>query len=165
MMFRFLPILIFFSFLPALFLAPGCDYGRMKEQESIRTYETSLPQMPRGSIPVGGGIETVRTSKPDDLRNPLPSSPASVERGKQAYGHFCIMCHGPKGDGNGTVGQSFAPLPSNLTESPVQGQSDGELFYKISLGSGRHPFLADTVSEEDRWAVIYYLRSLDKGKP
>ncbi len=161
MIFRLLPIIL--SFFAALLFALGCDYGRMKEQESIRTYETSLPQMPQGAIPVGGGVETIRTSKPDSLQNPLPSTPASMERGKQAYGHYCIMCHGPKGGGNGTVGQSFAPLPSNLRESPVQGQSDGELFYKISLGSGRHPPLADTVSEEDRWAVIYYLRSL-KGK-
>lgn len=162
-MLSLLPIIL--PFLAVIFFAPGCDYGRMKEQESIRTYETSLPQMPQGTIPVGGGIETVRTSRPDALRNPPPSIPASVERGKQAYGHYCIMCHGPKGDGSGTVGQSFAPLPSNLRESPVQGQSDGELFYKISLGSGRHPSLADTVSEEDRWAVVHYLRALGKGKP
>ena len=163
MMARFIPTLIFISCWPVLFLAAGCDYGRMKEQESIRPFETSLPQMPQGAIPVGGGVETIRTSKPDALQNPLPPTPVSVERGKQAYGHYCIMCHGPKGDGNGTVGQSFAPLPSNLIESPVQEQSDGELFYKISLGSGRHPSLADTVSEEERWAVIHYLRSL-KGK-
>jgi mono/diheme cytochrome c family protein len=151
------------SVVPILLSGAGCDYGRMNEQESIRTYETSLPQAPPGTIPVGGGIETVRTSDPDALRNPLPPNPASVERGKQVYGNYCIMCHGPLADGNGTVGQSFAPLPSNLGESPVQGQSDGELFYKISLGSGRHPSLADTVSEEERWAVIRYLRSL-KGK-
>jgi hypothetical protein len=65
------------------------------------------------------------------------------------------------------VGQSFAPLPSNLGESPTQGQSDGQLFYKIGLGSGRHPPLAGTISEEGRWAVVHYLRSLkskeDKG--
>jgi mono/diheme cytochrome c family protein len=163
MMVHFIPIFIFI--LPVLFLGAGCDYGRMKEQESIRTYETSLPQMPQGVIPVGGGVETIRTSRPDTLRNPLPPTPASVERGKRAYGHYCVMCHGAKGDGNGTVGQSFAPLPSNVTESPVQGQSDGELFYKISLGSGRHPSLVDTVSEEERWAVIHYLRALGKGKP
>ena len=160
-MFRLLPIILSCS--AAVFFASGCDYGRMKEQESIRTYEISLPQMPKGTHPVGGGIETVRKSRPDSLENPLPASPASVEQGKQAYGHYCVMCHGPKADGNGTVGQSFAPLPSNLRKSPVQGQSDGELFYKISLGSGRHPSLADTVAEEDRWAVIHYLRSL-KGK-
>jgi mono/diheme cytochrome c family protein len=135
----------------------------MKEQESIRPYETSLPPMPQGTIPVGGGIETIRTSGPDALQNPLPPSPASAERGKKAYGHYCIMCHGPKADGNGTVGQSFAPFLSNLSESPVQGQSDGQLFCKISLGSGRHPPLADTLSEEDRWAIIHYLRSL-KGR-
>jgi hypothetical protein len=162
-MFRFPNFFFLCSLIPALLIGPGCDYGRMKEQESIRTYETALPYMPQGTIPVGGGVETIRTSRPDALRNPLPPNPASVEQGQQAYGHYCVMCHGQKGDGNGTVGQSFAPLPSNLKKSPVQGQSDGELFYKISLGSGRHPSLAETVSEQDRWAIIHYMRSL-KGE-
>ncbi|NWF53303.1 MAG: cytochrome c [Syntrophaceae bacterium] len=154
-----------FSFWAAILFSPGCDYGRMSDQESIRPYETRLPPMPEGPIPREGGIETLRASRPDALRNPLPSTASSLNQGKQAYGHYCIMCHGPRGDGNGTVGQSFAPLPSNLGASSVQGQSDGELFYKISLGFGRHPPLADTVSEGDRWAVIHYLRSLRKVKP
>jgi hypothetical protein len=45
----------------------------------------------------------------------------------------------------------------------VQKQSDGELFVKISLGFGRHPPLANTVSEPDRWAVVNYIRSLKKS--
>jgi mono/diheme cytochrome c family protein len=151
-------VLLFF-----LFAAAGCDYGRMYDQESVRTYEKKMPVSPPGTIPISGGFEVLSRTDPKDLKNPISPAAAAVSLGKQAYFNFCIQCHGPKADGNGTVGQSFAPLPTNLTDPQVQNQSDGELFSKISLGFGRHPALASTVSEQDRWAVIHYLRSL-RGK-
>jgi len=140
----------------------GCDYARMREQESIRPYETSLPEMPQGTIPVDGGIEVLRKAKAEALKNPLEADEESRQRGKDAYGHYCLMCHGPKADGNGVVGQSFYPLPTNLKSPYVQNQTDGSLFIRISRGYKRHPYLADTASESDRWAVIHYLRSLGK---
>jgi mono/diheme cytochrome c family protein len=146
-----------------LFAPAGCDYGRMYDQESVRTYEKKMPDSPQGTIPISGGVEVLSRTEPKDLKNPLPSNAAAVSRGTEAYFNFCVQCHGPRADGNGTVGQSFAPLPASLADPQVLGQSDGELFYKISLGFGRHPALATTVSEQDRWAIINYLRSL-KGK-
>jgi len=147
-----------------LFFSPaGCDYGRMNDQESVRTYEKKMPDGPPGTIPISGGVEVLSRTEPKDLKNPLPSNAAAVSQGKGAYFNFCVQCHGPGADGNGTVGQSFAPLPANLTDPQVLAQSDGELFSKISLGFGRHPALASTVSEQDRWAIVNYLRSL-KGK-
>ena len=140
----------------------GCDYGRMNDQESVRTYKKEIPDMPPDTIPITGGFQILSSANPKDLKNPLPYTQESVDRGKEAYSYFCVHCHGPKADGNGTVGQSFAPLPTNLTGLAVQKQGDGELFSKISLGFGRHPPLATTVSEADRWAVINYLRSLNK---
>ena len=136
----------------------------MNEQESIRTYETSPPEIPKGTIPVGGNSETSQKAKPENLRNPLAATEKAVEQGKEGYSYFCLMCHGPHADGKGTVGQSFYPLPTNLKESYVQNQSDGTLFYRISFGYQRHPPLASTVSEEDRWAIILYIRSLGKKK-
>ena len=147
-----------------LFFSPaGCDYGRMNDQESVRTYEKKMPDGPPGTIPISGGIEVLSRTEPKDLKNPFPMTAAVISRGKEAYFNFCVHCHGPKADGNGTVGQSFAPLPSNLTDPQVLAQSAGEIFAKISLGFGRHPALASTVSEQDRWAIVNYLRSL-KGK-
>jgi mono/diheme cytochrome c family protein len=150
-----------------LLLAPlfgGCDYMRMKDQASVRTYEEEMPARVEGSIPVGGGIEILKAADPDRLRNPLPSTKQTIEQGRTAYGYFCMMCHGPAGDGNGTVGQSFAPLPTDLRGSYVQGQNDGLMFYRISLGYKHHPPLADTVSEDDRWAVIHYIRAFSRGR-
>jgi len=138
----------------------GCDYARMKDQESVRTYESEMPETVEGTIPINGGIAVLKSEDPAKLRNPLLSTPEVMERGRTAYGYFCMMCHGPKLDGNGTVGQSFSPLPADLVSPYVQGQNDGALFYKISLGYKRHPPLAHTVSSEDRWAIIVYIRSL-----
>ena len=141
-------------------LSWGCDYARMNDQESVRTYEKKVPEMDSRTIPVDRGYQFLVNVEPKDLKNPLPSTPQTVAQGKLAYSYFCIHCHGPKADGNGTVGQSFAPLPSNLAEGDVQEQSDGELFAKILLGFGRHPMLYTTVSEKDTWAVVNYIRTL-----
>ncbi len=141
----------------------GCNYGRMNDQESVRTYEKKMPSGPQGTIPISGGVEVLSRTEPKDLKNPVSPTVPAISRGKAAYFNYCVHCHGPKADGNGTVGQSFAPLPSNLADPQVLDQSDGELFSKISLGFGRHPALANTVSETDRWSMISYLRSL-RGK-
>jgi len=161
----YLPLWI--ALLLFLFAPAGCDYGRMYDQESVRTYEKKMPDSPPGTIPISGGIEVLSRTDPQDLKNPVSPTASAIFQGRAAYFNFCVQCHGPQADGNGTVGQSFAPLPANLTDPQVLDQGDGELFDKISLGFGRHPPLASTVSEVDRWAVVNYLRSLkskeDKG--
>jgi hypothetical protein len=46
----------------------------------------------------------------------------------------------------------------------VQQQRDGKLFYRISFGYKRHPPLSRTVSEEDRWAIVHYIRTIRGGR-
>jgi mono/diheme cytochrome c family protein len=138
----------------------ACDYGRMKDQEAVQTYKVELPEMPENTVPATGGIQVIKESSPDKLHNPLPLSQELLDRGKGGYGNYCIMCHGSKFDGNGTVGQSFYPLPTNLKSPYIQDQNDGKLFYTITFGLNRHPGLGFMISETDRWAIVHYLRSL-----
>ena len=133
-------------------------YGRMGEDEAINTFQIVFPTMPKGTIPVGGGIAALRTSDPESLINPLPRTQAVIDRGRKGYGFHCIQCHGPRFDGKATVGQSFFPLPADLLSSPVLNQKDGELFAKVSLGYKRQPPLWATIAREDLWAVIHFLR-------
>lgn len=142
----------------------GCDYARMRDQASVRTYKRRMPDMDRRTIPVDGGFQILRTADPKSLNNPVPSNQESVVHGSQVYAYFCAHCHGPNADGLGTVGQSFAPLPANLASPAVQEQTDGELYAKTRLGFRRHPPLYTTVSEADTWAVVRYLRSLRGGR-
>jgi hypothetical protein len=60
------------------------------------------------------------------------------------------------------VGQSFAPLPTDLRSSRVQELTDGELFQHISYvaGKGRQPALATTIRIGDRWTVVAYVKSI-----
>ena len=138
----------------------SCDYGRMKDQEAVQTYKTELPEMPQNTLPTAGGIQVIKESPPDKLHSPLPQSQEVLVRGKGGYENYCIMCHGSKFDGNGTVGQSFYPLPTDLKSRYIQDQNDGKLFYTITFGLNRHPGLGFMISETDRWAIVHYLRSL-----
>jgi mono/diheme cytochrome c family protein len=147
-----------------LFCLWGCDYGRMKDQESLRAYKAPLPDMPAGTVPTDGGLQLVRSTKLEALKNPLPKTAEIIEQGQTSYEYFCVMCHGANHDGQGTVGQSFSPLPANLKGPYVQNQADGALFKKISLGFQRHPPMAYTVSEEDRWALVSFIRTLNTPK-
>ena len=150
------------AILLATLAVAACDYGRMREDEAVQTFKARLPVMSAVAIPSTGGIEVLRHADPNGLKNPVPNTPESVAEGKQRYFYYCVQCHGPAADGNGTVGQSFAPLPSNLRSLEVQQQSDGLLFARISLGYLRHPPLWYTVAEEHRWALVNYIRSLGR---
>ncbi len=136
----------------------------MYDQESVRTYKKEIPTMDERTVPVEGGFQELLAADPETLRNPVLRSRASLEEGRQAYGYFCMQCHGPNLDGLGTVGQSFSPLPTDLRSRKVLSQADGELYSRIRLGYKRHPRLYTTVAEADTWAVVDYLKSFASGK-
>jgi mono/diheme cytochrome c family protein len=151
--------------LTAITLFPiGCDYARMNNDAGVRLYEQQLPDMPSPLIPTGGGEEAIKAAGPDEIKNPLPFSGPVIQQGKVLYGYFCAQCHGPEGDGNGIVGQHFDPRPTDLRFSSVQQQSDGQLFFIISYGKRRQPPLAYTIALEDRWRIIYYVRTLERSR-
>ena len=89
-------------------------------------------------------------------------NPEDIEKGKQGYFSYCAQCHGKDHDGNGTVGQSFHPLPTDLQSTGVQHQFEGALFKSISYGvpGGRQPPLATTIDVSERWQIIAYIKSL-----
>jgi hypothetical protein len=142
-----------------LSLVCGCDFGRMYDQDVIKTYGQKMPEMDKRTAPVQDGFQELVNTDPRSLKNPLPYSKTSLERGYRVYGYYCVQCHGVNSDGSGTVGQSFAPLPANLTSPEILSQKDGQLYAKIRLGFKRHPVLFSTVAAEDTWAVIVHMRS------
>ncbi len=150
--------------LPVVLLAlSGCDYARMYDDEAVDVYKMALPDMPSTSLPFGE-TDPLEAAEPESLENPLPPSEAVVAEGKIRYGYYCAHCHGINGRGYGTVGQSFGPLPTNLTGGYVQDQYDGILFQRITKGFLRHPPMGYTVTAEDRWAIIRFIRTLSRAE-
>ena len=138
-------------------------YGRMRETPAVRPLEDPLLKMDKGIVPVSGGEAEYRVTAGIDLRAPVNmTESAEIARGKAVYLTYCAQCHGYNYDGKGTVGQSFHPLPTDLRSPEVQSKLDGELFQTVSYGipGGRQPALQTTITIDDRWRVVAYIKSL-----
>ena len=77
----------------------------------------------------------------------------------------CVPCHGASGAGDGPVGATLerngvSIHPGNLTDPKLRQQTDGALFWKITQGNSPMPSWAETLSEEQCWAIINYIRTL-----
>jgi len=141
--------------------------GRMWETPAVRPHERKLLIMEPGVVPFGGGEAEYRNAKAEDLISPFKNDdPKVVASGKSLYFTYCAQCHGKYHDGNGTVGQSFHPLPGDLQSARVQSLPQGTLFKEISYGvpNGRQPALATTIEMMDRWRIIAYVKSLGLRK-
>lgn len=137
--------------------------GRMRETDAVRPHEEPLLIMSKDVVPFDGGEAKLRATPHDELFSPFTGDLSGhIEQGKSLYLTYCAQCHGRSLDGNGTVGQSFHPLPDDLRSRTVQALSEGTLFKHISYGvpGGRQPALATTVAIPDRWKIIAYLKSL-----
>jgi hypothetical protein len=147
------------------------DLERMRRTEVQRPYEYQTPPRPAGAVEVDGGEAQYRFAPLGSLKNPIPADVASVKRGRTAYVYFCIPCHGSQYNGDGTVGQSFHPLPSDLQSPRVQGMSDDEMFRRLSYGKefsgppSKAPPLYYTVAVADRWHIVNFIRSLGVRRP
>lgn len=92
------------------------------------------------------------------------STPELIKMGESAYKMNCLSCHGDKLDGKGPAGQYLKPLPRDLIKGAyVKGDSAKEVFDTLTKGlpgTAMVPF--SSLSEEKRWAIVHYLRSLRK---
>ena len=93
-------------------------------------------------------------------KNPLPANAASIGRGKTVYTAECLSCHGSSGKGDGPAAKDLKESPGDMTK--LGSQSDGALFWKISEGKKPMPGFARKLSDQQRWDLINYLRTLKK---
>jgi mono/diheme cytochrome c family protein len=92
-------------------------------------------------------------------KNPLPSDKKTIEMGEKIAKINCVSCHGNKGKGDGPAAVALNPKPADWTSKRVQGEPDGEIFWKITTGRGAMPAWRH-LPENDRWAVVRYIRTL-----
>jgi mono/diheme cytochrome c family protein len=85
----------------------------------------------------------------------------NAANGKKLADTNCVSCHGASGKGDGPAAAALNPKPADWTSAKVQGESDGELFWKISNGPGPMPPWKH-LSEKDRWDLVAYVKSLKK---
>ncbi len=89
----------------------------------------------------------------------LSSTSQALQEGKALFQQSCVECHGPDGKGRGEVADMTSPLL--LAED-----SGADLFTTISRGRGETmPAFADQLSEDERWSLVSYVRSLPFARP
>ena len=156
-------ILVLAAYHALMYYDNNFHYGRMRETPAVKPYEAPLLIKEAGLVPINGGEAIYRASAGTDLMSPIDmAQPAVIDRGKAVYLIYCAQCHGLNYDGNGTVGQSFAPLPTDLRSAKVQESPAGVLFKNVSYGipDGRQPPLHATITVADRWKAIAFVKSL-----
>ena len=95
-------------------------------------------------------------------KNPIANSAASLAAGQKIYVKRCVACHGRTGNGDGPDAADLGIHPAKLSDPAVRGETDGELFWKITVGKKPMPIYGTRLSPTDRWNVINYLRTLAK---
>lgn len=98
---------------------------------------------------------------PADKKGKLSSSPFNEETrkaGEKLYSINCISCHGTPGKANYLP---LVPPPGDPATEKIQKNSDGEIFYKLSVGRGQMPSFRSVLTSNDIWNVISFLRSFN----
>ncbi len=156
-------------------LLAACD--NMQHQENVRPYEetrlfadgSGARTPPKGTIardepapgdPLvsarrdGGWVETM----------PVPLTRDLVERGAGRYAIFCVECHGADGYGQGIVVRRGFPAAPSFHTPAARAEPAGQVYSAISRGRGVMYGFSDRLTPRDRWALVAYIRALQRSQ-
>ena len=95
-------------------------------------------------------------------KNPVAADKSSLAAGEKIYLKRCASCHGKTGNGDGPDAVDLGIHPAKFSEPALRNESDGALFWKVTVGRKPMPDYGRKLSPNDRWNVINYLRTLSK---
>jgi mono/diheme cytochrome c family protein len=95
------------------------------------------------------------------MKNPVAPSESTQKAARGIYVNECAQCHGERGKGDGPEAAMHSPAPSDITDSKhMNTVTDGELFYQISEGRKPMPSFKRRLTEEQRWELVLFVRSI-----
>lgn len=121
-----------------------------------------------GDTPAAPGV-WVAPERAARKANPVAADAKSIAQGKELYMAACFACHGETGRGDGTAASSLErdgkPVkPGNLSDPKLRQQTDGALFWKVAEGNNPMPSFQEAYTEEQRWQIVNYVRTLAPAK-
>jgi cytochrome c5 len=98
-------------------------------------------------------------------KNPLEIDEKVLRHGQKKFNVYCSPCHDRTASGGGIVGKRAGAVfqPANLHKQEIKDRNDGELYSIVSDGRRTMPAYRNQTSDYDRWAVIAYLRVLQRA--
>jgi mono/diheme cytochrome c family protein len=86
-----------------------------------------------------------------------------VQRGQERFDIHCAICHGRAGAGDGVVKTFGLMTVASLHNQPIVEQPDGKIFNTITHGRSTMGAYGPVITVEDRWAIVAYVRALQKA--
>ncbi|QGJ72049.1 Cytochrome c domain-containing protein [Planctomycetales bacterium 10988] len=123
-----------------------------------------------------GGEEQASAQDPGQDVPWVTSFPIEVNeevmlRGQEKFRVYCSVCHGLDGYSDGPVTHRAMELEQGTWTKPVSFHSDhvmkqpvGRLFNTVTNGQGKMPGYRDQIPPEDRWAIVLYLKALQRAQ-
>lgn len=95
---------------------------------------------------------------------PFEITPEWIARGRERFTITCAVCHGATGAGTGISSKYGLATIANLHQDRIRVMADGEIFNTLTYGKNTMMGYGDRIQLQDRWAIIAYLRALQKSQ-
>ena len=96
-----------------------------------------------------------------NMENKFKGDASLNKVGRILYLKHCRSCHGSKGEGDGPKAASMKTNMRSLKSAEFQAQTDGVIYYQSIIGRNEMPNYESKIpDEEDRWALVNYMRTL-----
>jgi hypothetical protein len=159
-------------------VTPDISWERMIDQQRGKAFRPSpyfadgklMQAPPEGTVPASRPLlaQPVREGLEGNSyvnRIPLTVTHTMLDRGRNRFEIFCATCHGIDGSGESIVGHNMElRAPPSLVADRVPTLPVGEVFQAISEGYGLMPSYASELTVNDRWAVVAYVRALQRSQ-
>lgn len=166
---------------PPIEVFPDMDrQAKYKPQAGSRFFADGRADrpLPAGTVPFGREARQADPAflRADDFRYegkladgsfgrgfPVEVNRELIGRGQGRYQIYCAPCHGTLGDGNG-ITKSYGMLTTpTYHDDRLRGMAEGEIYHTIAHGKNTMMAYADKLSPDDRWAVVAYVRALQRA--
>lgn len=174
----------------ALLLAAGCYQGQPSKQPPIHL-NPNMDDQPKYQaqatseffengqamrLPIEGTVargelkeDVVYYTGKDARGNLVKNSPVeatleNLKRGRERFDIYCSPCHGRTGAGDGMVVKRGMFPPPTYHQERLRDTADGHIFDVISNGIRNMPSYKSQVPVADRWAIVNYVRALQRSQ-
>jgi mono/diheme cytochrome c family protein len=136
--------------------------------QTIATPTAAVPPgQPREHLAFSEGSDYYDSGKMDDHWGtglPVDVTPELMRHGRDRFNITCAMCHGATAAGNGIAKQHGLATVVTLQDDRIRGMADGEIFNTITNGKNTMMAYGSIITVADRWAIIAYLRALQRSQ-
>lgn len=158
---------------PPIHLVPDMDeqprYDPQSKSHFFADSSTMRPLIP-GTVPRGGVKDNPEYYTGKDKSGQLVTqiqttvNMVTLKRGQKEYDIYCSPCHGRVGDGQGIMLKYNYVPPPTFHDDRLRNIEDGHLFHVITNGIRNMPSYAHQIPVSDRWAIVAYLRALQRSQ-